>query len=152
MLHEFLHLWEWEGAERQYIYNIIHFESFVCRSVGLLLITSLWWHIRLTQKLCGGRLHPLSSDIRLSPRWSQIMGWIRQSNEGSGNVLIFPKTIYSRLLRDRKSINEVRQKDISFSSGCQMKDVTCKPKIEFGRIGSVRFNSVKDNFLCVSIS
>lgn len=53
--------------------------------------------INVTQKYCGGRLHPLSSDIKLSPRSSQIIGLSRQSNERSGNRIIFSKMISSCL-------------------------------------------------------
>ncbi len=72
----------------------------------------LWLYICLTLKHCGSRLHPLSSDIRLSPRWSQIMGWNRQSNERSGNALIYPETHLRPSAQGQKLNGVIQPKNI----------------------------------------
>lgn len=91
-------------------FSACYLSQFLCRPPCLLPCISL------TLKQCGVSLHPLSSDIRLSPRWSQIMGWKRQSNERSGNTLIIsPKPICSLLLRNRNIMDQDSQK-ISFGA------------------------------------
>lgn len=89
------------------------FESFLCKSVTAIIylkrvlvlvrgcVSASLWNIVAADCI----LPALTLDY--PPRWSRIMGWNGQSNEGSGNVLIYPKT-HLQLSAQGQEVNQLK--------------------------------------------
>lgn len=113
------------------------FESFLCKSVtAVIYLKRVLFPVRGC--VSASLWNTVAADCILSalaldypPRWSRIMGWNGQSNEGSGNVLIYPKT-HLQLSAQGQEVNELlpKKKIIHFELMMTKKNVTCQPKIE----------------------